>query len=94
MADMDEVREFQEFQELFDLVVDLPDAERERVLHERGVTAEMRDRLSTMLQGAELPVQDPAASHDSTLLGHRAGPFRLVQLLGSGGMGAVYLAER
>ncbi|SEG52188.1 serine/threonine protein kinase [Bryocella elongata] len=94
MAEMDDVREFHEIQELFDLMVDLPSEEREQLLNVRGVGGATRRRLATMLEGAELPEMDAAGVAAATHVGQRVGGFRLVQLLGAGGMGAVYLADR
>lgn len=37
---------------------------------------------------------DPALGADSTLIGRQFGPYRVLSLLGHGGMGSVWLAER
>ena len=90
--------------ELFHELADVSLEERDRILSERGITADVRAEVESLL------------SHDSTLSEsfircvsdaaqevlrlepgpalRQCGPFRLVQLLGSGGMGTVYLAER
>ncbi|MCZ2146270.1 MAG: protein kinase [Bryobacterales bacterium] len=85
-------------------LADLPPAERERVFRERLINAELRaeveslldydstnrERLPDLVSGAAtelLPSKDDR-------LGACCGQFRIVRLLGSGGMGHVYLAER
>ncbi len=46
----------------------------------------------TMIQGAALP-NGPAEIQDNPFSG-RVGPYSLIRLLGAGGIGSVYLAER
>jgi predicted Ser/Thr protein kinase/tetratricopeptide (TPR) repeat protein len=90
---------------LFHDVADLPAGEREAYYSNRHVPAAARAELESLFTFDESP-----GDSLSVLVGSaaeqflrssvpvsedgRCGPYRLVQLLGNGGMGAVYLAER
>ncbi len=91
---------------LFDTVVDMEPVERERYLTlacagqpelraeiERLVSADAAAAsgqfLDDVVRDAAFEVEDL-----STRVGQRIGPWRIVSELGSGGMGAVFLAER
>src|SRR6185503_9400222 len=90
---------------LFHQIADLPSAQREAYYAQRHVSANERAELESLLvfdeaagdslgglvgSAAEIFLRSNApVSEDG-----RCGPYRLVQLLGNGGMGAVYLAER
>ena len=90
--------------ELFHELADVPRAERERILAERGIEAELRAEVESLLShdstsGESLArcvsdVAQEALRADDSPLARSCGPYRLVQLLGSGGMGTVYLGER
>jgi serine/threonine protein kinase len=89
---------------LFREVADISSGERERILAERRIPAELRAEVESLLRydsastesltgrvsGAAQEVQRWGAGPVS----RRCGPYRLVRPIGSGGMGAVYLAER
>ena len=90
--------------ELFCEIADVPEEQRERFFADRRVSADLRAELDSLLRydsasGESLTrrVSDAAAE---TLLWSNGpmprdcGPYRLISLLGYGGMGTVYLAER
>jgi hypothetical protein len=96
---------WQRIEELFAAATDLPEAERDAFLDEAcAANAELRAELASLLRadarGAE-PLRaavgaeaERVAAASGTMVGQRLGPYRLIKLIGAGGMGAVYLAER
>jgi eukaryotic-like serine/threonine-protein kinase len=91
---------------IFDVAVELGGAERDAyVARACGDDATLRLELEGLLAAdrADKPLRDVPGRAADTLLGGGApapdhgrvlGPYRLVGLLGEGGMGAVHLAER
>ncbi|HRC55319.1 MAG: serine/threonine protein kinase [Myxococcales bacterium] len=91
---------------LFDEALELPEDERVAFLHRACADAPTLQReLSAMVAGipqageslraaVATEVCHLAAETVTGLVGRRIGPFLLTKLLGEGGMGAVYLAER
>jgi eukaryotic-like serine/threonine-protein kinase len=83
---------------LFEAVVEFAVDERRRVLDtECGDDARLRNRVERLLHfhGAETGDLFPSPLQQPPLhAGQVIGPYRVVSLIGEGGMGAVYLAER
>jgi tetratricopeptide (TPR) repeat protein len=98
------VADWQRIQDLFHAAVDLPPSEQVEFLHsacgeDRDLLRHVRSLIfSVHGDGLESAIGHAAASVDDGELGlepgARIGPWVIVRLLGEGGMGRVYLAER
>lgn len=90
--------------ELFDLALAQPEPERAALLHSSAAPPEVRREVESLLAHAAQAtaaagdpggfLARPADAPASAQAGQRLGPWRLVEPLGSGGMGEVWLAQR
>lgn len=80
-------------QALFHVAETTPVPDRERVLEEHCADPELRRRVLAILHGADLG-DDTETIQDSIPYAGKIGPYSLVRLIGAGGIGSVYLAER
>jgi serine/threonine protein kinase/tetratricopeptide (TPR) repeat protein len=91
---MDSVGIWRELQTLFDLIDRTPQAERQRVLESACPDPVTCAQVLRMVRGANQETAcdaSPSKSLDTTL---RFGPYNVLRVIGSGGIGTVYLAER
>src|SRR5262245_52309831 len=64
-----------------------------------GTDVELRRRAEELLRAHDEPghvpgIPDGESSHCGERAGHRIGPYKLLQQIGGGGMGAVWMAEQ
>ena len=97
---------WQQIQSLFEQLVDAGDAERaQRLSSECGDDFELRSSVESLLK-SDARREDPLVhaigeaaeslleDHQDRLIGTRIGPYRVVSILGYGGMSTVYRGER
>ena len=99
---MDKI-DWQELRGLFDMVCDLPPQQWRPELERTTGDPDLVERVMSLLEAQTLPMREAGASVARVLsqaadtevrVGDTLGPWRLVERIGAGGMGTVFLAER
>ena len=89
---------WQRIQELMDTVREQPIEDQSewlaRACPEDPNLRKEVESLLAQLKDNHFPERPAFDIHADDVVGHRIGPYRILRLLGQGGMGAVYLAER
>jgi serine/threonine protein kinase len=90
---------WRELQTLFELIDGTPEPDRQQVLDSACTDPAMRARVLRMVQGASQDRYSTTAPGETFELGSaglplRFGPYQVLRVIGSGGIGTVYLAER
>src|SRR5689334_8102250 len=89
---------WRQIEELFAQAVERPPADRQQFIEQACEGDEALKRELESLLASDAPdeqlVEVPAVFADADMTGRRIGPYRLMRLIGHGGMGAVYLGVR
>ena len=93
---------WQQLRALYNAALEMPEAERKAWLQGACPDPEVREELLSLLDAGPVDatvlddseIAAPNLSQGGDLIDQRLGEFRVLQEIGSGGMGAVYLAER